>query len=167
MRGPGAGPDAGGADSRHDDTSAHGAVFWAAVVVGGTLMAWGVAGFLDAVSDTSRRTNLALWLVGADIAHDVVVAPLALAAGWLVTRAAPRWVRPPLQAGLFASAIVLVLAWLPLHGTADAARNPTIQPLDYGTATAWALLVVWAPVIAWAGWRRRAGTPPADPPDDR
>ncbi len=123
--------------------------FWVALAVGGGVMGWGVWLFLDATSSGAARRSFATWLVGADLAHDLVVAPVVALAAWALARVVPdRW-WPPVQAGVVISAFVLLLAALPLAGTADATGNPTIQPLDYPTSTLTALALVWVAVGAW------------------
>jgi hypothetical protein len=49
---------------------------------------------------------------------------------------------------------VVLIAWLPWAGTADGVGNPTIQPLDYTTATLSVLAFVWLAAGAWAASRR-------------
>jgi hypothetical protein len=131
-----------------------GAAFWVGLVVGVGVMAYGVAGLLDNIEG-----ELVSWLVifvGADLLHDAVLAPVACAMAFGVARLVrSRW-RAPLQAGLFASAVVLALSWIPLRGYGGDPDNPTVRPLDYATATVTALVLVWAAVaavaaIAW--WR--------------
>jgi hypothetical protein len=85
--------------------------------------------------------------------HDVVVAPFAIAVGLLARRVVPdRWWRP-VQSGLVATAAVLLLAWRPLTGSGAWKHNVSIQPLDYRSATATALGVVWSVVLAWSALR--------------
>jgi hypothetical protein len=136
--------------------------FWIGLLAGTGVMLWGVRLFLDAVPDSARRTSLVVWIVGADLVHDLVVAPLILVLAWVSGRVGPRWLRSPLQVGLMVSGAVVVVGALPLLGSAEAAGNPTIQPLDYRSAVATALGIVWAAVAIWAGarWaaaRRRPG----------
>lgn len=124
--------------------------FWVGLAVGVAIMGWGVRLFLVAVPSPSARRGLATWIVGADLLHDLVVAPLVLAVGWLLARLVPaRW-RGPVHVGVVASASILLLAALPLAGTAADAGNPTIQPLDYRTSTLTALALVWAAIGTWA-----------------
>lgn len=133
----------------------HGIRFWVGLVVGSALMAWGVLLFFDATPRGSLRVSFVAYLVGADLAHDALVAPAICLVGAAVARLAPCWLRAPLQAALIASASLLAVAWLPLWGTADAVGNPSIQPLDYTTATLTVLGVVWLTAFAWAlvRWR--------------
>lgn len=135
--------------------------FWVALAVGALIMGWGIALFLEATPATEARRSFVVWLVGADLAHDLLLAPVVALVAWLLARVVPgRW-WPPVAAGLVISAFVVLLAWLPLAGTAHVARNPTIQPLDYRTSTLTALTLVWAGVglwtlgrVAWIRWSR-------------
>jgi hypothetical protein len=140
----------------NEEPSDHGPAFWAAVAVGVAVMGWGTFLFLEATPDGDRRINFVVFLVGADLTHDLVIAPLVCLVGVALARVAPTWLRAPVQAGLVASACVLAVAWLPLWGTAEPVGNPSIQPLDYTTATLTVLAVVWAAALVWAATRWRA-----------
>jgi len=131
--------------------------FWIALAIGTGVLAWGARLFLEAVPDAERRGSLVLWIVGADLVHDLVVAPLILGLAWLSGRVRPTWLRAPLQVGLIVSGAVVVVGWLPLVGSASAAGNPTIQPLRYSTAVATALGIVWGGAAIWvaARWANR------------
>ncbi len=116
----------------------------------------GVAMFLVAARYVAIRSidvRPALWVrwwVSAAVVHDVVVAPLAIAVGWLVVRFAPRIVKAPVQAGLIVSAIVVAMSWPALRGYGRIASNPTYLPRDYGTGLVVTLLLLWAVCGAWA-----------------
>ncbi len=142
-------------DAEHGGTR-----FWVALVVGAAVMAWGVFLFLEATPAAAARHSFAIWVVGADLAHDLLLAPVVAGLGWLLARAVPRRRWPAVHAGVVVSTFVVLLALLPLAGTAAVSRNPTIQPLDYRTSTLTALALVWAGVAAWAlgrvAWRRWA-----------
>jgi hypothetical protein len=139
------------------DRRRYGVAFWTALLVGGAIALVGVRSFLDTYADASRRVSFAKWVAGVDVVHDVVIAPVAIAAGVLARRLVPaRWWRP-VQSGLFASAVVLLLAWRPLTHSGSGKHNVSIQPLDYRTATATALGVVWFAVLLWCALRWRAG----------
>ncbi len=122
---------------------------WSALVAGGAVMGFALVGAVRSLGDDFD--GWALWVVGADVAHDAIVAPLACAAGAVVARVAPPGrVRAHVQAGLLASAVVLAVAWIPLRGLGGNPGNPTIRPLDYGSATVTALALVWAAVATSA-----------------
>jgi hypothetical protein len=117
-------------------------------------MAFGVYG----IATHARGTHppaFVVWFVGADLVHDLLVAPAVLLAGAIAARAMPaRW-WPPVRAGLLASGIVLVVGWAPLrgYGRASAVGNASVQPLDYATAVPTVLAVVWAAVALWLALR--------------
>jgi hypothetical protein len=121
----------------------YGPGFWAAVVVGVVVAAVGVRTYLDVYADTGRRVALAVWIVGSDIAHDVLVVPVTIAIGVVVHRRVPAHLRPAVRFGGIASGTVLLLAWRPLVHSGAAKHNATVQPLDYPTATLTVLAVVW------------------------
>ena len=89
--------------------------FWIAVVVGGAPMVWGGYLFLDATADLDRRVDFGVYLVGAAIVHDLVVAPVICVIGLITARLLPGRVRVPVQAGFIASGAVLLVAILPLR----------------------------------------------------
>lgn len=146
-------------DAPGPDSPELGPGFWIAVVVGGALMAWGGYLFIDATAAFDQRLNFVGYLVGAAVVHDLAVAPVVCGVGLLTARLVPGRARAPVQAGFIASGAVLVVAILPLRGTADAVGNDTIQPLNYATATLTALAIVWVAAGAWLAvrlWRSRA-----------
>lgn len=116
----------------------------------------GVAMFLVAARYAAERSidvRPVLWVrwwVTAAIVHDVVVAPLAIAVGWLVVRFAPRIVKAPVQAGLILTAVMVAASWPALRGYGRIASNPTYLPRNYGTGLVVTLLLVWAACGAWA-----------------
>ena len=93
------------------------------------------------------------WMVTGAVVHDVVVAPLAVAVGWLVVRAVPRAAKAPVQAGLILTAVVVAVSWPALRGYGRVASNPTYLPRDYGTGLLVTLGLVWAACGAWAAVR--------------
>jgi hypothetical protein len=131
--------------------------FWIGLAVGLGPMLWGTWHYLAATPDLRRRIDLAAWLVGADLVHDLVVAPLVVVAGWAVTRAVPAWARPPVTVAIVLTGTVLLVGWLPLVGSATV-DNPTLQPRAYGREITAVLLVVWlVALVAVANRRRRRG----------
>jgi hypothetical protein len=141
--------------STQTDGDRPGIAFWIGLVVGGAVMAFGTRGVLM----NSRATDPAVlvqWVVGADIVHDVLVAPVAIAVGWVVTRIAPPVAKVPVQLGLVATGVVLIVGWASLrgYGRAGVPDNPSVQPLDYSTAILTVLGVVWFAVAVWIIVRR-------------
>jgi hypothetical protein len=136
----------------------HGAGFWVAAVVGLGVIGFGVRGILTHAEGT-EPPEFAKWLVGADLLHDFVLAPLVCLAAAAVARLLPARVRAPVGSGLIATAFVLAVGWAPLRGYSRATvpDNPTVQPLNYATAITTVLVVVWAVVGLWivVAWVRR------------
>ena len=126
-----------------------GVSFWIALVIGGGIMAFGIQGVLDNLS--ASATDVAKWVIGADLLHDFVVAPLAVGIGWAVGRVVSmRW-RAPIQAGLMATAITVAIGWPGLRGYGRhlVPDNPSVQPLNYATAVGTVIGIIWAVVAIW------------------
>jgi len=121
-------------------------IFWVGLALGTLPMAWGLWLYLEAAPDLRRRLDLAKWLVGLDLAHDLVLAPLVVGLGYAVTRVVPPRARAAVQAALIATGMVLLVGWLPLVGSSET-DNPTIQPLDYGPSIATVVAVIWVTVL--------------------
>lgn len=149
-------------DVRTDDTPG-GVVFWVGAAMGVGIMAFGIRGVFGQSKGT-RPLDLATWVIGADLLHDLVIAPLVIAVGVVVLVViGSRW-RPAIRAGLMASAIVLAVGWAPLrgYGRATAPDNPTIQPLNYATAVWSVIAFIWIVVALWCAieaWRGRPTNP--------
>jgi len=136
--------------------------FWIGLVPGIALMAWGTRLYLDDTPDLARRIDLAGWLVGLDLAHDLILAPVLVGFGAIVTRLTPARLRAPVQAALIASGSVVLVGLLPLLSSAGSG-NPTIQPIDYAPSIAAVLVAIWVAAGA-AVLRRRRWRPAAPPP---
>ncbi len=140
--------------------SRHGRAFWVGLVLGGGVLAYGIAGALTE-SHRTQPEQLARWLIGSLLAHDLVIAPLVCFVGVIVARAIPRVFRAPVQAGLMASAIAVAVATPGLASLSERPGNPTVHPIDYRDAiivvlaVVWALAGVWCVVRAWDTWAHR------------
>ncbi len=139
-------------------------------VVGLALASVGVVGAI-AEADRTRPVELAAWIVGADLAHDLLWAPAVAAATWTVGRFAPPAWRGPIRFGLGASAVLVLVAWPFVAGYGRDPRVPSLLDRDYGAGLAAYLAVVWVAVLGWvavdrlraprsAGRRRTRRTPP-------
>ena len=116
--------------------------FWVSAAVGWAGIAWGVIGIFSNSLET-RPANLARFVVGGALLHDLLVAPLAIVAGVLLTRAVPGRARAPVQAALAISAVVALFAFPLVRGYGLAANNPTSLPHNYGLNLLVVLGVVW------------------------
>lgn len=131
-----------------------GPAFWLAFAVGLAGVGWGVRLFAD-TAGADELFGLGLWIVLADLLADWLAVPLVGLVGWLAARYVVGWAKAPVQVGLILSGSVLLVAALPLSGSAEGARNPTIQPIDYPPAVAVTLGLVWLAVTLWAARRRQ------------
>ena len=144
--------------NREDETNP--VRFWCFFLVGGAITLYGLRGLLRALGGITSREFLQ-WFVGADLAHDLIVAPAACLVGVLIARLVPASGRAQVRAGVFATAVVIAIAWAPLHayGHTTAPGNSSVEPLNYTTAVLTVLVVVWALAAGWfaieALWRRR------------
>ena len=137
------------APAKTTETSARaGASFWIALAVGGGIMAFGFRGALDQLSSFP---DVARWVIGADLIHDFVIAPIAVGIGWAVGRVVSMKWRAPIQAGLMATAITVAIGWPGLRGYGRhlVPDNPSVQPLNYATAVGTVIGIIWAVVAIW------------------
>ncbi|HZP31140.1 MAG TPA: hypothetical protein VFC99_19480 [Acidimicrobiia bacterium] len=125
-----------------------GAGLWIGLALGAPVMAYGA---IELVRHSSLRRafDVAAFAGGGVVVHDLVVAPLVVAAVWLVGRLVPPPLRTPVRAGILGSALVVALAWPPLAGYGDRADNATVHPLDYTTAVLTVLAALWIAVACW------------------
>jgi hypothetical protein len=110
---------------------------------GWALIGWGVRGVLHHHVDT-RPGQLARFLLGGALAHDLLLAPVVLLTGVLVARSVRGQWRAPIQAALLISGALLLFTYPLLRGYGRVLRNPTSLPHNYSAN----LLVVIAAVVA-------------------
>jgi len=130
---------------------------WVGVVLGGAVLIFGVVGLVTSLSSDAARM-IASWVVGADLLHNLIVAPTAGIFGLAFARFVPRVWRAPTRGGAIASATVLLVAFPLLRGYGHdhVPDNASVLPLNYTTAVATVLAFVWVAVLLWAfqGHRR-------------
>jgi hypothetical protein len=128
----------------------YGPRFWIALAIGGALIAYGAAG-LVANLGVRAAANVAAWLAGANLIDDLILLPLASLAGAILTRFLPQVWRAPVRVALLTTAVVLIVAYPALrgYGRDHVPDNPSVDPLNYATATATALAAVWAAAAGW------------------
>lgn len=119
--------------------------------VGLAALAWGVWGTVN--DPRANPVGAAAFALIVLFGHDLLVLPVAIGLGALLTRRAPARVRGPLQAGLFVSAVLTVVALPFIIGTGTSPDNPSALPLNYGRGLLIALAAVWAGVAGVLGWR--------------
>jgi hypothetical protein len=102
-----------------------------AYAAGAALAAFGVFGLLQHASDT-HPIGWFVWFAGAAVAHDVLVAPLVIGTGLLVTRL-PRAYRHPARTALVLAGAATIVAVPMVLGFGRRPDNPSILPQAYGT----------------------------------
>jgi hypothetical protein len=122
------------------------------VVLGLPVVAYGIRGVLIDADDT-HPAELARWVIGAALAHDLVVAPTVLAAAWALSRIVPVSLWPPVRWGVATSAILVLVSWPLVRGYGEDPTTPSLLPRNYATGLAAAIVIVWLTVIAWLGAR--------------
>jgi hypothetical protein len=119
-----------------------------------------------------RPGRQALFLLAVLVAHDAVLMPAFLLAGYLVGRHVPASWRASVQGGLIATAALGLVALPLVLGYGYRPDNPSALPRDYGRGLLVTLAVVWgitvAVRLARQGWvrvrrHRAAGMPDPGP----
>lgn len=102
--------------------------------------------------------SLVMWLVGAVVAHDAILAPATVALALIARLALPPSIRRPVVLGLVVLAEVTITAIPVLGGWGRHADSPTV--LDRNYVAGWGVFaaLVVAATVGWVlvGRRRRA-----------
>ncbi len=129
--------------------------FWISAAVGWAVIAYGVRGIFQHSLET-RPSQLARFVVGGALLHDLVVAPLVILAGVAVARAVPGRARGVVQAALVVTGIVALFSYPLVRAYGLAANNPTSLPHNYARNLMIVLGLVWAVAATLALLRVRA-----------
>jgi hypothetical protein len=122
-------------------------LFWPLAIAGWLIMAYAIRGIFMHEADTNPAQLFRL-LIGLDLVHDLLLAPVVILAGYGLTRLVPARVRPPVTAGLFVSGVVLLYSYPLIRGFGRFADfNSSRLPNNYATGLLLVLAAVWA-VIA-------------------
>ncbi|WP_181794028.1 hypothetical protein [Streptomyces sp. WELS2] len=101
--------------------------------------------------DVRDLAGVLVWLGGAVVLHDAVIAPLVLLAGLLVRGG----VRGPVRGALIVAGALTVVA-LPVLLRPGPRANSSVLPLDYPRNWLIAMVAVGAVTVLWVAVRRRA-----------
>ncbi len=130
-------------------------MFWVSAGAGWVLIAWGLRGALHHHIDT-RPPEMARFVVGGVILHDLVFAPIVIAVGYGLSRTVKgRW-RAAVQAALFISGCAALFTWPEVRDYARVLHNPSSLPHNYTAnllivcGAVWAVTAVVAAVTALA-----------------
>ena len=125
--------------------------FWIGTAVGWGFILFAVRGVLHHSLDTRPSQLIRFWIVGA-LAHDLLFAPLLLAAGVGLARlVGGRW-RATVQRTLVICGPLALFAYPEVRGYGRVLHNPTSLPHNY-TAN---LVLVLAVIVAASGARTMA-----------
>ena len=149
-------------DAPHEVTKG-GPRFWISAAAGWAVIAFGVRGIFEKTIDT-RPSQLARFVVGGALIHDLLVAPLVIAVAVAITKVVPGRSRAALQATLIVSAVVALFAYPLVRGYGHATHNPTSLPHDYAANLAAVLGIVWAVAAVVVLTRLRGGAKQTLPP---
>jgi hypothetical protein len=132
-----------------------GAGFWVCAAVGWALIGVGVRGIFTHRLDT-RPANLARFVVGGALLHDLVVAPLVIIVGVLLARVFRGRGRAGVQAVAFSTVIIALFAYPLVRSYGRAAHNPSSLPHNYAVNLLVVLGIVWVimSVVGIVRWRR-------------
>ena len=130
-----------------DDDRRAGPLFWISAAAGWAVIAWGLRGIFQHSVET-RPGNLARFVVGGALLHDLLAAPLVILAGVLLARTVPGRARAVVQGALAVSAIVALFSYPLVRAYGLAINNPTSLPHNYTANLLVVLGVVWAVAAA-------------------
>ncbi len=129
---------------------------WIGLALGTPVMLYGAYGLVHQAGWT-RSFQVATWLGGGLLLHDLLLVPVVLALVWAVGKVVPPPLRLPVRVGILGSALIVAVAWPALRGYGDKPDNATVHPLDYTSAVLTALAMLWAAAALWGvlAWVRR------------
>ncbi len=132
-----------------------GPLFWISAAAGWAVIGYGLWGILENSVDT-RPSQLARFVVGGALLHDLVVAPLVIVAGVVVARTVPGRARAVVQAGLLVSGVAALFSYPLVRAYGLAANNPTSLPHNYARNLLILLGIVWAVAASALALRLRS-----------
>lgn len=124
-----------------------GARFWISAAVGWFVILIGVRGIFAHRIDT-RPADLARFVVGGALIHDLVVAPLVILVAVVIIRRVRGRSRVALQVALIVTATVTLFSYPLVRAYGLAANNPTSLPRNYALNLTIVLGLVWIVIAA-------------------
>ena len=122
---------------------------WIGLALGTPVMAWGVQGALGDAGD-AHPGELARWILGSALVHDLLLLPAALVVGVAARRVLPEVAWPAVRWAMFTTAVLVMVSWPFVRGYGRLADNPSVLPRDYRAGLVLALLVVWGGAVVVA-----------------
>jgi hypothetical protein len=134
-------------DPAVEHTSRYGPLYWSALAIGSAVMGFGVISVLSR-SGSTHPTELATWVIGLALAHDLLMVPVVRAVATAVRRGSPRAARGLVLAALAVSAIIILFSIPFLQGWGLQPDNPSFLPRSYAAGLAITLAAVWVVTAA-------------------
>ncbi len=157
---PAAPPESLPAEAGEERKTTGGPVFWVGVIMGWTIIALGIRGLLhDHVA--TNPSVVARYVLEAALILDLVVAPIACAAGLLVARLFKPPVRAIVGGGLVSSAVITIYSYPFIRGFGRSPNLPSALSINYGRGLVIVLAGIWVVVAALCVWAVRRGRPDA------
>ncbi len=129
-------------------------MFWVGVIIGWTVIALGIRGLLhDHVA--TNPTVVGRYVFEAALILDLVVAPIACAAGLLISRLFKPPVRAIVGAGLVSSALIAIYSYPFVRGYGRSPNLPSALSINYGRGLVIILVGIWVVVGALCAWSLR------------
>jgi hypothetical protein len=124
------------------------------LALGAPIMAYAVHGTLID-EHLTHPFELARWIVGLAVVHDLVLVPIVLAIGLGLRRVVPPRARAPMRTALLTTAVLSAVAWPFVRGYGRSSSVPSLLPRNYGAGLLVALAVVWLATGLWCLLRAR------------
>jgi hypothetical protein len=121
------------------------------LALGLPVIAYGIRGVLVDASDT-HPAELARWIVGSAVGHDLVLLPIVAGLAWLLRRLTPSAAWPVVRAGAFAVGVLALTAWPFARGYGRSAGNPSLLPRNYVLGPAAVAAAVAVATLVAAAW---------------
>jgi hypothetical protein len=131
--------------------------FWIGLVIGGAVIVYGVRGALDGLGP-GNPTRLAIWVIGLDLAHDLILAPAVVIVGLLLGRLLPDRLRGPVRTAAALSGLVVLFSWPLIRAFGRRPGNSSTLPLDYAHSVLIVLAAIWLIAAAVVAVRARRST---------
>ena len=120
----------------------HGARFAVALVAGWLVIGFGVRAALDDAGD-AHPFALLVHVVLFDLGHDLLVAPIALAVGFVIGKVVPDVARGPVRTATAATALFVLFSYPLIRRWGRRPTNSSTLPLDYGRNLTIIVAIVW------------------------
>jgi hypothetical protein len=131
-----------------------GPLFWVSAALGWVVIGFGLRGIFMHRLDT-RPANLAKFVVGGALLHDLLIAPLVILVAVLLARKVPGRARATVQGALAVTGTLAVFSYPLVRAYGLAAHNPTSLPHNYTLNLMIVLGLVWAVTAGLLIVRRR------------